>query len=162
SAPSRPQVPTAAPAEASVRRRSGAPWVALGALALGLLFVGWRILVRADPAPAPRVVIPEVVAEAAPPVPEPAVVRDTPPPEASLREAESAWSALAVQRFDGVMDSVALTLPCLDAVVTPSVASRYHLLQGLRLYAAGDERRAVLAFAAARWADRDATVSDAL
>ena len=82
SAPSRPQVPTAAPAEASVRRRSGAPWVALGALALGLLFVGWRILVRADPAPAPRVVIPEVVAEAAPPVPEPAVVRDTPPPEA--------------------------------------------------------------------------------
>jgi len=82
--------------------------------------------------------------------------------EASLREAESAWSALDVQRFDGVMDSVALTLPCLDAVVTPSVASRYHLLQGLRLYAAGDERRAVLAFAAARWADRDATVSDAL
>jgi hypothetical protein len=60
------------------------------------------------------------------------------------------------------MDSVALTLPCLDAVVTPSVASRYHLLQGLRLYAAGDERRAVLAFAAARWADRDATISDAL
>jgi hypothetical protein len=82
--------------------------------------------------------------------------------DANLREAESAWGALDVQRFDGVMDSVALTLPCLEAVVTPSVASRYHLLQGLRLYAAGDERRAELAFAAARWADREATVSLAL
>jgi hypothetical protein len=79
--------------------------------------------------------------------------------DTNLREAESAWGAMDVQRFNGVMDSVAIALPCLDAVVTPSLASRYHLLQGLRLYAAGEERRAVLAFAAARWSDRSTTIS---
>jgi hypothetical protein len=78
--------------------------------------------------------------------------------DAHLREAEAAWGTMEVQRFNGVMDSVAISLPCLDAVVTPSLAARYHVLQGLRLYAAGEERRAVLAFAAARWADRGATV----
>jgi hypothetical protein len=98
------------------------------------------------------------VAEAAD-CPEPLAVGEL---DSRLREAESAWGAMDVGRFNGVMDSVALAIPCVDSVVSPSLASRYHLLQGLRLYAAGDERRAVLAFAAARWADRRAAISSTL
>ena len=79
--------------------------------------------------------------------------------DTNLGEAESAWGSMDVQSFNGVMDSVAISLPCLDSLVTPPLAARYHVLQGLRLYAAGEEGRAVLAFAAARWADRSATIS---
>jgi hypothetical protein len=99
-------------------------------------------------------------AEAAPAVcPQPFPLRSL---DDRLREAEVAWSALDLQHFNEVMDTIALDLPCVDAVVTPTSASRYHLLQGLRQYAAGDERRAVLAFAAARWADPRATVPTTL
>jgi hypothetical protein len=78
--------------------------------------------------------------------------------DARLREAEVAWAALDVQKFNEVMDTVAIAIPCVDALVSPTLASRYHVLQGLRLYAAGEERRAVQAFAAARWADPDASI----
>jgi hypothetical protein len=81
-APSRPQSPTAAPSEVPVRRQSWAPWVGLGALALGLALVSWRMLATPDPVPAPRVAVPEVVAAETPLAPEPAVVPEAPPPEA--------------------------------------------------------------------------------
>ncbi len=67
-----------------------------------------------------------------------------------------------VQRFNTVMDTVAIAIPCIDTVVSASIASRYHVLQGLRLYATGEERRAVLAFAAARWSDPQASIPASL
>ena len=82
SAPSRPQTPSAAPSVVPVEKKVvWAPWLALGAVTVGLLLVWWR-LAAPDPVPAPQTVAPEVVAEAAPPAPEPVVVPDAPPPEA--------------------------------------------------------------------------------
>jgi hypothetical protein len=48
---------------------------------VGLLFVWWRLLAAPEPAPPPPVAPAELVAEAAPPVPEPTVVVPAPPPE---------------------------------------------------------------------------------
>jgi serine/threonine-protein kinase len=82
SAPSRPQMPAAAPSVVPVPGRAWAPWVGLGAVTLGLLFVWWRMFAEPDPSPAPPVMARDVVAEATPPAPEPAVLPEAPPPEA--------------------------------------------------------------------------------
>ncbi len=64
--------------------------------------------------------------------------------------AEAAYASLDVEGFHNTLDEVALSLSCLDQVVTPEFAARYHRMQGLRLYTNRETARAEQAFAAAR------------
>ncbi len=73
--------------------------------------------------------------------------------EAGLSRAEVAFGNLDVAGFDAAMDEAMLDVGCIDAVVPPRVAARIHRLQGLRFYAARDERRALASFAASRALD---------
>lgn len=70
-----------------------------------------------------------------------------------LGQAEAAFAARDEAVFDEAMTQLADDLVCLDAVVEPALAGRYHRLVGLRLYARGDQEGARLAFAAARAVD---------
>lgn len=73
--------------------------------------------------------------------------------EARVADAEEAYGRLDVTGFQGALDDAAFLVPCLEAVVLPRLAARYHRVLGLRLFVARDERGATLAFAAARAAD---------
>ena len=68
-------------------------------------------------------------------------------------QAEAAFAARDEAAFDAAMTHLADDLSCLDAVLEPALAGRYHRLIGLRLYARGDQEGARLAFAAARTVD---------
>ena len=70
--------------------------------------------------------------------------------DAQLAAAEAAYSALDPSAFVVATDHVALLQPCLDAVVAPAVAARWHRVTALKLYGQGDEAGAVAAMRAAR------------
>ena len=72
---------------------------------------------------------------------------------AALTQAESAFSALDVERFTTTMDDVAFEVPCLSEPADAALAGRLHRLQGIRQFVAQDEQLASEAFAAARAAD---------
>jgi hypothetical protein len=79
-----------------------------------------------------------------------------------LDDAETGFASLAPDVFADRLDEAALLLPCLDAVVAPSLAARWHGLLGLRLYTAGRADDARASFASARAADSAWTLSDRL
>ena len=72
----------AAPSQTPQRTRSWAPWLELGSDRRAFVLVLWRMLATPDPAPAPQVAVPEVLAEAAPHGAGTPVVAEAPPPEA--------------------------------------------------------------------------------
>ena len=82
--------------------------------------------------------------------------------EERLAAAEVRYAALEGERFAAEMDETALLVPCLDGLVPPELAARYHRLQGLRLYASRSEERARQAFAAARAAAPEIELPEAL
>lgn len=71
----------------------------------------------------------------------------------ALDRAESAFSALDVERFTTTMDDIIYEVPCLAEPAQPALAAQLHRLQGIRQFVAHDEQRAAEAFAAARAAD---------
>ncbi len=70
--------------------------------------------------------------------------------EQRLGAAEAAYVALDVDAFRAAAEEARLLLPCLGGALAPSVAARVHRVEGLRLYAGGDEAGARLSMAAAR------------
>lgn len=72
---------------------------------------------------------------------------------AGLSQAESAFSALDVERFTTTMDDVVYEIPCLSEPAEPALVAQLHRLQGIRQFVAHDDQRAAEAFAAARGAD---------
>jgi len=79
-----------------------------------------------------------------------------------LDAAETGFASLAADVFADRLDEAALLLPCLDGVVAPSLAARWHGLLGLRLYTAGRAGDARASFASARAADPGWGLSEAL
>jgi hypothetical protein len=75
-----------------------------------------------------------------------------------LDTAEAAFAAFEVEAFTEAMDDAALTVPCLEDVVAPSLAARYHRLVGLDSFVGREEARAERAFAAARSIEPGATL----
>ncbi|MBM4369249.1 MAG: hypothetical protein FJ102_23760 [Deltaproteobacteria bacterium] len=73
--------------------------------------------------------------------------------ESRLAAAEAAYVALDVDAFRAAAEEARLLLPCLAGALAPSVAARVHRVEGLRLYAGGDEAGARLSLLAARIAD---------
>ena len=70
-----------------------------------------------------------------------------------LDAADAAFTSLDVEKFSGSMDDAALTVGCLEELVTPSLAGRYHRMVGLDLFVSRDESGAERAFAASRAVD---------
>jgi len=81
---------------------------------------------------------------------------------ARLDTAEQAFAAFEVDAFSVAMDDAALAVPCLEAVVPPSLAARYHRLVGLDSFVGREEARAERAFAAARSVEPGATLPTTL
>lgn len=81
---------------------------------------------------------------------------------AQVDAAEAAFAGADEQGFDQAMTSLAEALPCVDALLGPVVAGRYHRLVGLRLFVRGDVAGAKLAFAAARAADPYGAIPSAM
>src|SRR5688572_8743472 len=79
---------------------------------------------------------------------------------AALDGAEQAFAALAPDWFADHLDEASLLLPCVDALVAPSLAARWHGLVGLRLFTAGRTTDARASFAAATAADAAWTLSE--
>jgi hypothetical protein len=67
-----------------------------------------------------------------------------------LQAAESAFASLDDQAFARSLEDAALLLPCLDEVVSPALSASYHRMEGLRLFALGQESDAVLALRTSR------------
>lgn len=82
--------------------------------------------------------------------------------DAQLTQAEADFSAVDEAAFDGDVDAAGRVLPCLDGVVSPTLAARYHRLVGLRLYVRRDVSGATLAFTAARSVDPFGALPSAL
>jgi len=97
-----------------------------------------------------------------------ALAADCPAPAAPgeigavLDAAEAGFASLAPDVFIDRLDEATLLLPCLDEVIAPSLAARWHGLSGLRLYTAGRVDDARASFASARAADPTWTLSEAL
>jgi hypothetical protein len=67
-----------------------------------------------------------------------------------LADAEVAYAALDAEAFEQALDDAALLVPCLSDVPPREVAARMHRLDGLRLFAAGDNEGALASMQAAR------------
>ena len=80
--------------------------------------------------------------------------------DARLGEAEHAFAQLQVDGFRTSRDRASLLLLCLEEVIRPEVAGRFHLIRGIDLFIAGDLAGAEEAFAAARAADPSAEFPD--
>lgn len=81
--------------------------------------------------------------------------------EAAVAGAESAWG-VDEDSFRRGVDAARAALPCVNAPLTPVQASRYHRLEGLAAFLAGDSASVNAAFAAARAADPGATLPEHL
>ncbi len=81
---------------------------------------------------------------------------------AVLDAAEAGFVSLSSDVFRDRLDEATLMLPCLDDVLAPSLAARWHGLSALRLYTAGRPDDARASFASARAADPAWTLSEAL
>jgi hypothetical protein len=69
---------------------------------------------------------------------------------AQLASAESRFASMEGAAFSGEMDQASFLVPCLSSVITPDLAARYHLLQGLHLFMTRNEEGALRAFSAER------------
>lgn len=69
---------------------------------------------------------------------------------ADIDRAESSYAQLQGEGFVGMLEDAALDLQCLDVVVPPGLAGRFHRLLALRLYGEGRSSDARSAFVAAR------------
>jgi hypothetical protein len=67
-----------------------------------------------------------------------------------LQAAETAYVDLEMTEADAAVDQALFSLPCVDELLPPDLAARYHRVLGLRLYGAGEEQQAMRAFAAAK------------
>ncbi len=67
-----------------------------------------------------------------------------------LGTAERAYLDLDASGFGQALDDARLMLPCLGGLVGPPMAAHYHRLEGIRLYAAGEQDKALSAMRAAR------------
>jgi hypothetical protein len=81
--------------------------------------------------------------------------------EAHIDEAEFAWTAGPAE-FEAKLAAIDLVLPCVTDTLRPGVISRLHRLHGLAAMNAGRTPTASRYFAAARYADSDAYLPDAL
>lgn len=79
--------------------------------------------------------------------------------DAQLALADARFAAMDGDVFAAAMDEASFMVPCLGEGIGPDLASRYHRLQGLRLFMSRNEERAMQAFGAARAADRKAELS---
>lgn len=79
-----------------------------------------------------------------------------------IEAAEQRYASLEAAAFVDAVDLVVLDLPCVEEIVPPPVAARYHVLMGLRWYVQGDEAQSRASFAAARSADPALAVSPSL
>lgn len=79
-----------------------------------------------------------------------------------LDQAEAAFSDFDGALFQDSMDRAAFALPCLDSVISPADAARYHQLQGIRQFSAAEEERSAEAFAAARSTVPELALSETL
>jgi hypothetical protein len=70
--------------------------------------------------------------------------------EATLQAAEQAWTSADEDAFLLRMEEAVLQLPCVDAILDPQQAFRYHRDLGLLLFASQEAELAMLAFGAAR------------
>lgn len=70
--------------------------------------------------------------------------------EAQLAAAEKSFSDLDPEAFVVATDHLVLLQPCLDTVVSPALAARWHRVLALKLYGQGDEAGAAAAMRAAR------------
>jgi hypothetical protein len=73
--------------------------------------------------------------------------------EERLASAEKAYIDLDAAGFGRALDDARLLLPCLGDVASPAIAAHYHRLEGVRLYAAGQQDQALAAMRAARVLD---------
>lgn len=79
-----------------------------------------------------------------------------------LARAEETYVALEMDAFHAAMDDAAIMLPCVTDDVPPAMAARYHRLQGVVHFLAGDEVGAKLSFAAGRVVDPAYRFPDAM
>jgi hypothetical protein len=70
-----------------------------------------------------------------------------------LTAAEAAYVALDADTFGRALDDATLLVPCLSDVPSRDLAARMHRLDGLRLFAAGDNEAALASMQAARILD---------
>jgi hypothetical protein len=70
-----------------------------------------------------------------------------------LEAAEAAYVALDAEAFERALDDATLLVPCLSDVPPRELAARMHRLDGLRLFAGGDNEGALASMQAARVLD---------
>ena len=76
----------------------------------------------------------------------------------TLEAAEAAWRGAEEKTFQMKMEEALIQLPCVDGVIEPAVAARYHRDLGLWRFMSQEPERAQEAFAAARRVEPDAAL----
>ncbi|MCB9683681.1 MAG: hypothetical protein H6735_01410 [Alphaproteobacteria bacterium] len=79
-----------------------------------------------------------------------------------LQDAEKAYADLDSEGFQRAMDDATLLLPCLGDLPSANDAARYHRLDAMMLYGAGNEDAAIESLVAARMLDPAFAFTDAL
>ena len=72
-----------------------------------------------------------------------------------LDEAQAAFARLDAATFTTAMEASSLLMPCLDEPVSQELAARFHRAEGLRLYAAGNQAKALSSLRAAKVIEPD-------